>query len=321
VKAIRVNQFGGPEVLSLEEEPTPVPVDDQVLVQVRAIGVNPVETYLRSGSNPNLELPYTPGTDAAGIVLGVGRGTQRIKVGDRVYTANTISGAYAEFAVCREGDVYALPASMRYEEGAAINIPYVTAYRALFQRGRVKEGEVVMVHGASGGVGIAATQLARQAGFAIIATAGTDRGCELALSQGAHHVFNHRSEGYMDEIFALTEGEGVDVILEMLSNVNLGNDLRILSMRGRVVVIGCRGKVEINPRDLMKREADIRGMLLFNIRPEGLPKIHAELRAAFEQGTFRPVIGQRFKLFEAARAHEAVMRPGATGKIVLTVES
>jgi NADPH2:quinone reductase len=321
VKAIRVNQFGGPEVLALEETPTPVPADDQVLVQIRAIGINPVDTYIRSGSKPEQPLPYTPGTDAAGIVLSVGPSAQRVKVGDRVYTGNTITGAYAEYALCREGEVFDLPPNMRYDEGAAINIPYVTAYRALFQRGKAKDGDVVLVHGASGGVGIAAVQMARHAGFAIIATAGTDRGCELALSQGAHHAFNHNAAGYLDAIFAVTDGEGVDVILEMLANVNLGNDLRILSRRGRVVVVGSRGKVEINPRDLMTRDADIRGMLVFNISPEDLATIHAELRTAFEQGAFRPVIGQRFKLDEAARAHEAVMRPGASGKIVLMVES
>jgi NADPH2:quinone reductase len=320
VKAIRVNQFGGPEVLQLEEVPMPNPAASEVLIEVRAVGINPVETYLRSGSNPNLALPYTPGTDACGVVLAVGRSVRRLKVGTRVYTSQTISGAYAEFVLCKENQAHELPAEMKYDEGAAINVPYSTAYRALFHRAKSKEGESVLIHGGSGGVGIAAVQLAREAGLAIIATAGTDRGCELALREGAHHVFNHQKAGYQDEILALTEGEGVDVILEMLANLNLGNDLRLLARWGRVIVIGSRGTVEINPRDLMTRDGDIRGMTLFNTPQDEMPSIHRALLGGFERGALRPIIGQRFRLYEAAQAHEAVLRPGAFGKIVLSVE-
>jgi NADPH2:quinone reductase len=136
VKAIRVHQFGGPEVLRLEEVPVPTPAPGQVLVRIHAIGVNPVETYQRSGSNPALKLPWTPGMDAAGAVEAVGPGVSRTKLGDRVYTSDTIAGSYAELALCEEKSVHPLPANITFQQGAAINIPYATAYRALFHRAR-----------------------------------------------------------------------------------------------------------------------------------------------------------------------------------------
>lgn len=314
---IRVHQFGGPEVLRFEEIATPAPGPRQVLVRIHAVGVNPVETYQRSGSNPAIELPWTPGMDAAGVIDAVGQGVSRTKPGDRVYTSDTITGSYAEFALCEEKSIHQLPANITFQQGAAINIPYATAYRALFHRARAQTGEVVLVHGASGGVGIAATQIARAAGLTIIGTGGTDAGRKLIADHGAHHVLDHRNPAYLDQILALTNGRGVDIILEMLSNVNLGKDLPLLAKYGRVIVIGSRGNVEITPRELMKRDADIRAMTLFNATDEELASIHAALAAGLENGTLRPVVGREMKLSDAAKAHVAVLEPGAYGKIVL----
>jgi NADPH2:quinone reductase len=317
VKAIRVHQFGGPEVMRLEELPVPEPGLGQVLVRLHAIGVNPVETYQRSGANPAIKLPWTPGMDAAGVVEAVGPGVSRPKPGDRIYTANTLTGSYAEFALCEEKSVHRLPANLTFQQGAAINIPYATAYRALFHRARARAGEVVLIHGASGGVGIAATQIARAAGLTIIGTGGTDAGRKLVAEHGAHHVLDHRNPGYLDQILKLTNERGVDIILEMLANVNLGKDLPLLAKHGRVIVIGSRGNVEITPRELMKRDADIRAMTLFNATDGELDGIHAALAAGFENGTLRPVVGREMKLSDAAKAHVAVLEPGAYGKIVL----
>lgn len=317
MKAIRVHHFGGPEVLRFEEIPTPAPGPGQVLVRVQAIGVNPVETYQRTGSNPALVLPWTPGTDAAGLVEAVGAGVKRWKPGDRVYTSDTVSGAYAEVVLGEETRVHALPERTSFPQGAAINIPYATAYRALFQRARALAGETVLIHGASGGVGVAATQIARAAGLTILGTAGTESGRKLVAEQGAHHVLDHRSPGYLDQIMALTSGRGADVILEMLANVNLGKDLTVLARGGRVIVVGSRGNVEITPRELMKREADIRGLMLFNASPEELGSIHAALAAGLNNGTLVPVVGREMPLAEAAKAHVAVLEPGAHGKLVL----
>jgi NADPH2:quinone reductase len=317
MKTIRVHQFGGPEVLKLEEVPDPKPAAGQVLVRVKAIGVNPVETYVCSGKYGPKEFPYTPGADCAGDVEAIGEGVKKFKIGDRVYVAGTISGSYAELALCWEKKVHPLPEHVSFEQGAAIGVPYGTAYRAMFIRGDAKAAETVLVHGASGGVGIASVQLARAFGMNIIGTAGTDEGLKLVREQGAQHVVNHRQEKYTDQIMALTEGRGVDLIMEMLANENLGKDLPMLAKRGRVVVIGNRGNVEINPRDTMTRDADIRGMSLMHADDRELEQIHSALVAGLENKSLRPVIGKKFKLDEAAKAHVAILESGAYGKIVL----
>jgi NADPH2:quinone reductase len=241
----------------------------------------------------------------------------RAKPGDRVYTSDTITGSYAEFALCEGKNIHQLPANITFQQGAAINIPYATAYRALFHRARAQAGEAVLIHGASGGVGIAATQISRAAGLIIIGTGGTEAGRKLVAEHGAHHVLNHRDPAYLDQILALTNGRGVDIILEMLSNVNLGKDLPLLAKYGRVIVIGSRGNVEITPRELMKRDADIRAMMLFNATDDELASIHTALSAGLENETLRPVVGREMKLSDAAKAHVAVLEPGAYGKIVL----
>ena len=322
MKAIRVHEFGGPEVLRLEEVPTPQPGPGEVLVRMHAIGVNPVETYIRAGKYPRLpELPYTPGNDGAGVIEQVAPDVNQFKVGDRVYTAGSVSGTYAEFALCRTEQVHPLPERVSFAQGAAVGTPYATAYRGLFQRGHAKPSETLLVHGASGGVGTAAVQLARARGLRVLGTASSDEGQHLAREQGAHEVFDHRAPEHFEQIMKATNGRGVDVIVEILANVNLGKDLAILAKNGRVVVIGSRGSVEINPRDTMQRDADIRGMALPNTSPADMASIHAALVAGLENGTLRPVIGKEFPLSEAAQAHHAVMKPGAFGKIVLRTGS
>ncbi|WP_447985287.1 NADPH:quinone reductase [Nitrospira sp. Nam74] len=318
MKAIRVHEFGDPHVMRLEEVPDPKPGPGQVVVRVYAAGVNPVETYIRAGVySREAPLPYTPGTDAAGVVEAIGDGVRRVTVADRVYTGGTITGTYAERVLCAEGQVHRMPDRISYEQGAAIYIPYTTAYRALFQRAEARPGETVLVHGASGGVGIAAVQMARAAGLTVIGTAGTQKGCQLVAEQGAHHVLNHRTPDYLAEIHRLSAGQGVDVILEMLANVNLGKDLGVLAKQGRVVVIGSRGPIEIDPRDTMARDASILGMLLFNVSDQDAQSIHPALYAGFENGTLRPVIGRELPLVQAPQAHHALMERSAHGKIVL----
>jgi NADPH:quinone reductase len=322
MKAIRVNTFGGPEVLRLEEVPTPQPAPGEVLVRMHAVGANPVETYIRAGKYARLpELPYTPGNDGAGVIEHVGPDVNELKPGDRVYTAGSVSGTYAEFALCKKEQAHPLPANVSFAQGAAMGTPYVTAYRGLLQRAGATPGEIVLVHGASGGVGTAAVQLARARGLRVFGTAGSDDGMKLAREQGAHEVFDHRTPDHFEHVMKATSGRGVDVIVELLANVNLGKDLTILAKAGRVVVIGSRGRVEIDPRDTMQRDADIRGMVMPNIPPKELASIHAALVAGLENGTLRPVIGKEFPLAEAAQAHRAVMESGALGKIVLRTES
>jgi NADPH:quinone reductase len=318
MKAILVHEFGGPEVLKLEEVPTPKPQAGQVLVKVHAAGVNPYDTYMRTGTYAiKPPLPYTPGSDAAGVVEAVGTGVTKVKAGDRVYTAKTLSGAYAEYALTTEDQVNRLPQNITFEQGAAIWVPYGTAYFALHHHAQAKAGETVLVHGASGGVGTASLQIAHAMGLTAFGTAGTEKGLDLAKREGARQAFNHGKAGYQDEILKATGGRGVDVVLEMLANVNLAHDLKLLAPRGRVIVIGNRGEVTINARELMSRRGSILAFTLWAATEAESREIHAALFAGLENGTLRPVVGKKIPLAEAASSHKQVLAPGAAGKIVL----
>ncbi|HLI62990.1 MAG TPA: NADPH:quinone reductase [Terriglobales bacterium] len=318
MKAIVVREFGGPEVLRLEEISTPRPNAGQVLVRIHAAGVNPYDTYMRTGTYAiKPPLPYTPGSDGAGVVEAVGEGVTKVKPGDRVYVAKTVTGAYAEYALVLESQVHPLPEKITYAQGAGIWIPYGTAYHALYQCTRARAGETVLIHGASGGVGIAAVQMARATGLFVLGTAGTDKGRELAKREGAHHVFDHTSPRYQEEILQASGGRGVDLILEMLANVNLAHDQKLLALHGRVIVIGSRGDVTITPRDLMLRRGSIHAFTLWGITQAEEDEIHAGLGAGLANGTLRPVIGKELPLAEASRAHKEVLEPGAFGKIIL----
>jgi NADPH2:quinone reductase len=244
-----------------------------------------------------------------------------LEPGARVYVAGLLSrrctGTYAEAVVVHASAVHALPAPLTFPQGAAVGVPYATAWRALFQKAQVAPGETVLVHGASGGVGLAAVQMASAHGAIVLGTAGTAEGRELVLSEGAHRVFDHRTAGYVDEIMAFTAGRGVNVVLEMLANVNLERSLGLLAMRGRVVVIGSRGSLDFNPRLVMGKDAAVLGMALWNMTAAEDAAVQAGVAAGLDSGTLRPVVGREFALADAPRAHEAVVTPGAHGKVVL----
>ena len=320
MKAIVVREFGSPEVMKLEQVADPVADATQVLVRVKAVGVNPVETYIRAGTYARKpDLPYTPGTDIAGVVEAIGAQVTTVAKGERVYAHGVApgSGGYAELAVCENAQVHRLPDRVTFPQGAAIGVPYATAWRAIFMKGAARAGETIFVNGASGGVGIAAVQIARYRGLHVIGTAGTDRGLALVREQGAHHILNHKQPDYIQQVPTLTGGRGADVIIEMLANVNLDRDLEVLALRGRVVVVGNRGRIEIDPRKVMSKDGAIHGMTGFNITSDEYREIHAALGAGLECGALKPVIGRELTLAEAPKAHIAVMEPGAYGKIVL----
>ncbi|MFA5910720.1 MAG: NADPH:quinone reductase [Vicinamibacterales bacterium] len=322
MKAILAREFGGPDVLKLEEVPDPAAGTGQVRVRIHAVGVNPYDTYMRAGGYAiSPALPFTPGADAAGVIDQVGDGGTGWHAGDRVYISGTAlgkaHGAYAALAVCEVGQVHRLPARISFAQGAGLFVPYVTAWRALFGRANARAGDTVLVHGASGGVGVAATQFAVAAGLTVIGTAGTDEGLKVVTAQGAHHAFNHRGDGYLDRIASVTGGRGPDVILEMLANVNLDHDLTIVAPGGRVVVIGNRGRVEIDARKIMSKDCAVYGLALWGIPPDEVRRAHQAIIAGLESGALNPVVGREMPLADAARAHIEVMEPGAHGKIVL----
>ncbi|MBC8106803.1 MAG: NADPH:quinone reductase [Anaerolineae bacterium] len=323
MQAIRVHGFGGPEVLKLDELPDPKPGPGQILMRVNAAGVNPVDTYIRSGKYAALpKLPYIPGTDAAGTIAALGDGVANWKIGDRVYCDKPALGfgSYATHTICEVNHVHRLPDNVSFAQGAAVNVPYGTAYRALFHRAYPKPGETVLVHGATGGVGIAAVQFAFAHGCIVIGTGGSERGRELVARQGAVHVLDHKSKDYLDELMKFTNNVGVNVIIEMLANVNLDNDLKVLAKFGRVVIIGNRGRVEIDPRQTMGKESSILGMNYWAGGDAAVAEAHHAIVAGLSNSTLRPIVDREYPLAEAAKAHEDVMGEGSSGKIVLKTD-
>jgi len=324
MKAIVVQDFGGPEVLKVEHVSDPQAGPGQVLVRVHAAGVNPFDTYMRTGTYATKPpLPYTPGADAAGVVEAVGSGVRDLVVGTRVFLGGTAThasyGAYAQKVVCNPDQVHPLPERLSFAQGAGVGVPYVTAWRALHDRARIQPGETLFIHGASGGVGLAATQIARAWGLTVIGTAGTAEGVHLVKAEGARHVLNHRDAGYLDALKELTGGRGPDVILENLANVNLDNDLGVMAFGGRVVIVGNRGRIEIDPRKLMGKDGTIVGMALWNTKPDDLIRAYRAIEAGLESGTLTPVVSTELAIEKAPRAHELILEPGARGKIVLVM--
>jgi NADPH2:quinone reductase len=322
MKAIRAHAFGGPDVLQLDDVDDLTPGHGEVVIDVKAAGVNPADTYMRGGAYAIVpDLPYTPGGDAAGVISAIGDGVTAFKVGDRAFTGVALSfsmqGCYADKVLRKSDDVLALPDQVAFAQGAALGVPYATAHYGLFARGGSKAGETVFVHGASGAVGTAAIQLAKRAGMTVIGSGGSDRGLKLILDEGADHAVDHTRDGYLDEVRSLTGGKGPEIILEMLANVNLASDLDLVAKYGRIIVIGNRGEITINPRMTMMKELDVRGLALFNGSRAQMEEIMTDLLSGLTDGSLRPVIGREMPLADAAKAHEAVLEPGAYGKIVL----
>ncbi|HXF43700.1 MAG TPA: NADPH:quinone reductase [Pyrinomonadaceae bacterium] len=317
MKAIVVREYGEPEVMRLEEVEIPEPVGKQVLVKLNAIGVNPVDTYLRTGLYAYVpQLPYTPGKDAAGVIEKCGPEVTKFEPGERVYTAGSISGTYAEYTLCDESQIGRLPDNISFEEGACIWTPYATSYRALFQKARCIEGETVLIHGASGGVGSAAIQWAKWFGLRVFATAGSQEGLEHVLKLGADKAFNHSDEDHFSDIREASE-QGVDVIIEMLANVNLERDFEAIARFGRIVIVGSRGSLMFTPRQLMTKDITVFGMSLFNALANDLAEIHREIYEGLADGRLKPVVGKKFSLAEAPAAHHAIIEQKALGKIIL----
>ena len=318
MKAIVVHEFGPPEVMELEEFPTPQAGPGQAVVRMHAAGVNPFDTYMRAGTYAiKPQLPYVPGGEGAGVVESVGEGVKQFKPGDRVYVGHPLTGTYAEYTLALESQLHRLPDRVTYNQGAGIYVACGTAYHALYHHADARAAETLLVHGASGGVGIAAVQIARAMGMTVFGTAGTDKGLELVRSVGAQQAFNHRNTGYTDAILKATGGRGVDVVLEMLANVNLAADLKLLARFGRVIVIGSRGDITITPRDLMARTASVKGFVLWGISEADEADVHAGLYAGLENGTVRPIVGKELPLGEAVRAHKEILETGAHGKVIL----
>lgn len=327
-QAIVAESFGGPEVMKVGEKSLPTLGEQEVLVQVRAAGINPSDTYMRLGPHgpwavtPHLipTPPFTPGKDGAGTVLQIGRGVEGFAVGQRVYLNGSITGTYASMAICAAASVHLLPDEVSFAQGACVGVPCATAYHALKNRANISAGQRIFIHGASGGVGLAAVQLAKDFGCFVVGTAGSDPGLEAVQKSGADAALNHREDGYMQKAKELAP-DGFDVILEMAAHANLPSDFKIAGKRSCICIIGSKAQeVGFNPRLTMPLEVDIRGVFLGSASPEEKTKMKAGLYDAMQRGVLKPVVGMELDLADAPKAHVEVMNPssgGALGNIVL----
>lgn len=321
MRAILVRQFGGIDQMKVATDVAiPTPGDKQVLINVTFSGINPVDTYIRDGAFGTLpSLPYVPGIDGAGVVKSVGKLVTKLKPGDRVFMCQTNQlGSLAEFVTANEENAFPLDDKLSFEQGAAIGIPYFTAYRALFQKANAKSGNRVLIHGASGAAGLAAVQIAKANGMHVTGTAGTQEGIDLVRSAGADAVYNHRDKTYLKK---LQNGELFDVIIEMLANVNLGHDLKLMNRHGRTIVVGSRGTVTLDPRDMMGREASVTGVALLTATPEEWSEITSAIGDGIKAGWVKPVVNKVYSLEEAGQAHHDIIHSkGAKGKLVVKIQ-
>lgn len=325
MKAIQMKQFGGPDVLTYTDVAEPAPGAGEVRVALAVAGVNPSDAYIRAGGYAfyTPQMPCTPGFDGAGVIDAIGEGVSGLETGGRVFVAGLLSrritGTYAQIVVCDAACVHPLPDKVPFEEGAALGVPALTAHRALFQRGRLKPGETVLIHGASGAVGNIAVQMASGMGAIVIGTAGSEAGKELVRQSGADFVTDHASAANLGEILALTGGKGPDLIIECLANKNLATDLQLIARFGRIVVVGSRGSLDFNPRQIMAKEADVLGLALWNAGKDEYRQSLAYIAAMLKAGTLHPRIGTVFPLREARRAHEQILEKAGNGKMLLRI--
>lgn len=326
MKAIQINEFGGPEVLKTVEIDEPYPNEDEVKVKVFVTGLNPSEAYTITGTYgynvPNL--PYVPGYDATGVIEEVGSSVNHFKKGDRVFlsafSAERNTGTYAEKVVTDAKNVFRLPDNISFKEGAALGIPVFTAYKAIFLKANVRAGETVLVHGASGSVGSMAVQMAKAIGATVIGTSSTEEGRQTILDLGADHAMDHISEDNKEELLNITNEQGPDVIIEMLANANLETDMQVIVKYGRIIIVGSRDTIEVNPRNLMTSEAIVTGMTFTYPTQKEMKEMQYGVNALLEIGAIRPLIGNEFTLDEPVEAHKALMESSGNGRTIFVVQ-
>ena len=322
MKAMVCEAFGGPEVLALREVPDPPPPGPgEITVRIAARGVQYVDVLMLAGKYQfRPEPPFIPGGEAAGTVTAVGPGVTGVRPGDQVMSRHTL-GAFAELGNAKAELCDPVPAGMSLEQAGVFRGAYTTAYHALLQRGRMRQGEWVLVHGAAGGIGIAAIQLARLFGARVIATAGTEAKRAACLEEGADHAIGY-SGGFLDSVKTLTGGRGVDIDYDPIGAAVTEESLRTLAWGGRLLVLGFLGggPASIRSNYLLIKGIDVVGVRIGGLN-EAAPGIAAAnmraLASLAATGALRPRISHRFPLARAAEALQAVIDRKVIGKAVL----
>jgi len=319
MKAMRAHQFGGPEQLRYEDTPDVLPQAGQVQIKVRAAGINPADLVRLSGRLQPLTLPYIPGTDVCGEVEAVGSGVGHVKPGDRVF-GRALGGGYAEKTCLATSEAIPLPSNLSFEEGAAIPIPFYTAYHALHGKAGLKPGEKVLVSAGGGGVGVAAIQIAKIAGARVITTVGSQEKAQRTRTLGADVAVNYREQDFVAEVQKFTDSKGVDVIIENVAADNFAKDFAALAMRGRIILIGTgTGKsadATFGVFGALMKDATIYGMSLVNAG-SAIPEIATALTGLFSTGKLKAVVSKSYPLREAPEALADLVAGRVFGKLVL----
>jgi NADPH:quinone reductase len=320
MKAMRAHQFGGPEQLKLEEAPEPQVQPGQIRIRVHAAGINPADLVRLSGRLGSLPLPYIPGTDVCGEVESIGAGSGSLKLGQRVF-GRALTGGYGELACLAADEAIPLPANLSFEEGAAIPIPFYTAFHALHNKAAVKSGETVLVSAGGGGVGVAAIQLARVAGARVITTVGSAQKAERVRELGAHVAVNYKEQDFVAETQKFTDKRGVNVIIENVAADNLAQDFLAVAPSGRIVVIGTgtgkAGDASFPVFAALMKDVTMLGMSLINAGA-AIPKMARTLSNLFSEGQIKAIVSKSYPLAEAATAMGDLLAARVFGKLVLT---
>jgi len=325
MRAIRFHELGGPEVLRYEEAPDPSPGPGEVLVRVRAAGVNYADTMFREGRyflRP--QFPAIPGLETAGEVAALGEGVTEFAVGDRVMGPLANAGGYAELAVAPAHHLSKVPANVSWVEAAAVPVAAVTADQVLHVAGRLQPGESVVVHAAAGGVGTLMVQMAKLAGARVIATASTEEKRQLALSLGADVAVDYTQADWPQQVRAATNGRGADVIAEMVGGEVFSQSWACLAPWGRLVCFGMAGgqMPSLNPIMLMPQNQSVVGYYVTTAmdRPELMRPTYDRIYSALSAGRLRVIVGETAPLSQAADVHRRLRGRQTTGKLVLLPE-
>ena len=327
MKAIEITGYGAPEVLRPTERPDPVAGSGEVLIRVAASGVNRPDVLQRKGLYP---VPPgasdLPGLEVAGTIVGgdpVAMGGARLTVGDRV-CALVAGGGYAELCVAPVGQCLPVPRDLTDIEAASLPETFFTVWSNVFDRARLAAGETFLVQGGTSGIGVTAIQMAKAAGATVIATAGSDDKCAACVALGADHAINYKTHDFVEEIKRITNGRGVDVILDMVAGAYVARELKCLAEDGRLVIIAVQGGVEaqFDAGMVLRRRLTITGSTL---RPRPLAfktaiakALQAKVWPWIESGRIKPVIYRVFPAAEAAQAHTLMESNQHIGKLVLT---
>ena len=324
MRALLCQAFGGPETLTVGTLPDPAPGPGQVLLRVRAAGLNFADTLMIEGKyQEKPPFPFAPGLEVAGEVAALGEGCRRLKVGDRVLAA-VGAGGFAELAVAQERDAFVLPDAMDFVTAAGFTVTYGTAHGGLVWRARMQPGETLVVHGAAGGVGLAAVEVGKAMGARVIATAGGAEKLAVAKEHGADALIDYRNEDLRERLKALTEGRGADVYFDPVGGSAFEASLRAIAWEGRIVVIGFAGGgvPQIPANILLVKNVSALGFYWGSYRtraPDRLAAQFDDLFGWFEQGLLKPHVSHRLPLAEAAEGFTLLRERKATGKVVVEI--